>query len=148
MLRRTHLAIGLASAFYFIPRVNSKIIFLVAVIISTMLPDLDRGMNFFKLDFWTGKNPGPGHRGFLHSYTICILIALFLAFVYPILALPFFLGYSLHLFADSFTVKGIRPFWPLRIISSGKITTGGKVEAVIFFVFLLIDVFLVVFWFV
>jgi inner membrane protein len=148
MLRRTHLAIGLASAFYFLPRVNSKLIFLAVVIISTLLPDLDRGMNFFKFDYWRGKPPTPGHRSFLHSYTICILVAILLAFIYPLLALPFFLGYSLHLFADSFTMRGIKPFWPLKFTSSGKISTGGKMESVIFFVFVLIDVFLVVFWFV
>lgn len=148
MLRRTHLAIGLASAFYFLPKVNSKLIFLIVVVIATLIPDLDRGMNIFKLDFWKGRPPGPGHRGFLHSYTFCIFVSLLFALFYPLLALPLFLGYSLHLFADSFTVKGIRPFWPFKLTSSGKITTGGKIEAVIFFVFILIDVFLVAFWFV
>lgn len=145
MLRKTHLAIAFGIAVYFLHHVNDKVIFFSFVIISTFLPDIDTKMNFFK--FWKRNPNNPGHRGFLHSYTFCILISIILAFFYPILALPFFIGYSFHLFADSFTVKGIRPFWPLKTVSKGSITTGGKTEQVVFWVFVLVDVFLVVFFF-
>ncbi|MEK6895740.1 MAG: metal-dependent hydrolase [Nanoarchaeota archaeon] len=146
MLRKTHLAIGLAAAIYFLPHVTDKTIFFIGVVISTLLPDLDRMFGFLRFPR-QDKSGTPNHRGFMHSYTFCILIAVLLAMFYPILALSFFLGYSLHLFADSFTVKGIKPFWPINFVSSGKITTGSKVEDVVFWIFVMIDVFLLVFLF-
>ncbi len=146
MLRRTHIAIGLAVALYFIPYVAHKLLFIPLVILSTLLPDLDS--QFSRIGRKAIAKPMQllsDHRGFLHSYTFCIAISLFFAFFYPIVALPFFLGYSFHLFADSFTVKGIKPFWPLKFASSGNVNTGGKVEIAIFWVFVLIDVVLSVF---
>jgi len=80
------------------------------------------------------------HRGIIHSYTFAMVLAIVLACFYPVLAFPFFLGYSFHLFLDAFTVQGITPFWPLSKKSEGKITTGGRVENAIFFVMLIVDV--------
>jgi inner membrane protein len=79
--------------------------------------------------------------GILHSYTLCIAIALALAFFYPILAFPFFLGYSSHLFLDAFTPDGIKPFWPfIKKKSTGKIDTGGKVDLAIFTVMIFVNI--------
>ena len=146
MLRRTHIVIGLATALYFIPYVTHKLLFIPLVLFSTLLPDLDsqfsligRKMIARPIQLFTD------HRGFLHSYTFCIAISSLFAFFYPIVALPFFLGYSFHLFADSFTVKGIRPFWPLKFVSAGSVNTGGKVEIAIFWVFVLINIFMIIF---
>ena len=128
---------------YFLNHINNKPIFFFIVLVSTLLPDLDRGFGISKLKFWKkDSSETPNHRGVFHSYTFCIAISLLFAFFYPILALPFFLGYSMHLFADSFTVKGIKPFWPLKFTSSGKITTGGKAESAVFWVLVFVDVFL------
>ncbi len=69
------------------------------------------------------------------------LLTLFL----PIIALPFFLGYGLHLFADSFTVRGIKPFYPYKKKSSWRIRTGGKSEVIVFVFFLIGDLGLL-FW--
>ena len=107
-------------------------------------------INFqLQLKFWKKDlSKTPNHRGIFHSYTFAIIVAILLAMFLPILAFPFFLGYSVHLFADSFTVKGIKPFWPLKFTSSGKVATGGKIEIVIFWVFIFINVFLLAFLFV
>lgn len=145
MLRKTHLAIALGIIIYFLPRVDNKFIFFIFVMISTLLPDFDTKFSFIK--FWKTNPETANHRGFLHSYTFAILITLLFAFFYPLLALPFFIGYSFHLFTDSFTVKGIRPFWPLKYVSKGSVSTGGKTELAIFWVFILLDIFLVVFLF-
>lgn len=149
MLRKTHLAIGVSAALYFLPLVNYKLLFVPAVIIATLLPDLDSA--FSKI----GKNNGGGiiqgvlgHRGLLHSYTFCILFSMIFAFFYPILALPVFLGYSFHLLADSFTVRGIKPLWPLKFVSKGNLTTGGKSEDIVFWVFIIINVILLVLLFI
>jgi len=141
MLRRTHLAVAFANAFYFIPYVNNKIVFLPVVLLATLLPDIDNafssvgGYKIFRPLQWIFS-----HRGVIHSYTLAIVLSVLIAFVYPVLAFPFFLGYSFHLFLDAFTVKGIMPFWPLKKRATGMITTGGKVENAIFFVVLIVDV--------
>ena len=84
------------------------------------------------------------HRGVIHSYTVCISVALIFAFFYPIFALPFFLGYSFHLLADSFTPRGIKPFWTLKFESKGVIKTGGKIESGVFAVFVILDFILLI----
>mgnify|MGYP001576810429 CR=1 FL=1 len=137
MLKRTHLALGVAVALYFLPHVNNKLIFLATVIISTMLPNLEQVLS-------RGKVEGAlkqvfMHRGILHTYTLCIAASIFLAFFYPMFALPFFLGYSFHLTLDAFTTDGIRPFWPLKRRSTGKIRTGSKVDSTIFYILILFD---------
>jgi len=83
------------------------------------------------------------HRGFFHSYTFCIPASIALSFIFPILALPFFLGYSFHIFADSFTPQGIRPFWPFKAVSKGPVTSGSKLDDVVFWLFAMLDVLLV-----
>lgn len=135
MLKKTHIAIALLVGLYFITHVNNKIIFLPILLVSTLLPDVDRFFGIHNLSFWKGNSPNTSHhRGILHTYTFCIAVSIALALFYPILALPFFLGYSTHLFADSFTLNGIKPFWPLRFTSSGSITTGGKRETILFWI--------------
>ena len=149
MIKRTHLAIGLASALYFLPLVNNKLIFIPIVLIASLLPDIDSGFSQLgKKKIFRPVQVVFTHRGPLHSYTFCILFSLIFAFIYPIFALPFFLGYSFHLFADSFTVNGIRPFWPFKVQSSGVARTGGVVDRTLFLVFILIDIVLFVLLFV
>jgi membrane-bound metal-dependent hydrolase YbcI (DUF457 family) len=72
------------------------------------------------------------HRGFFHSLTFCAALSAVFVFFAPILALPFFLGCSSHIFADSFTEEGIMPFWPWKKTSSGPLRTEGKAENIIF----------------
>ena len=143
MIWRTHLAIGLAIALYFSSKVTYPLLFIPVVLFASLFPDIDSA--FSKI----GRKPVfipvqiiSSHRGFIHSYTIAILLTLGLALLYPIIALPFFLGYSFHLFADSFTQQGIRPFWPFKGMSNGSISVGGKMDKTIFYVFVLIDIVL------
>ncbi|MEM4259157.1 MAG: metal-dependent hydrolase [Candidatus Pacearchaeota archaeon] len=143
MIKRTHLVIGLAAALIFLPHVKYKLVFFPVVLIASLLPDIDSpnsaiGHNsiFRPLQFFAR------HRGIFHSITFCILASLALAFVLPSIAFPFFLGYSLHLFADSFTQEGITPFWPWRKGSAGMLRTGGSIESSIFIGFLIADAIL------
>ncbi len=140
MIKRTHLAIGLALAFVFLPHVNYKLVFFPVVLIAALLPDIDSpgsavGHNsiFRPLQFVAR------HRGVFHSFSFCIIASVILAFLLPVLALPFFLGYGSHLFADSFTQEGIMPFWPWKKSSSGLLRTGGTTEYSIFIGFLIAD---------
>ncbi|MBI2452233.1 metal-dependent hydrolase [Candidatus Pacearchaeota archaeon] len=138
---KTYLSVALAVALYFLPHVNNKIIFIPAVLISTLIPEIENP-NFFKKGFkiFTTTKEDLPKNGILHTYTFCIMVSLIFAFFYPVLALPFFLGYSFHLLLDTFTPQGIRPFWPLKQRTSGKVAPGGKIEKTIFYIFIIFDI--------
>lgn len=143
MMKRTHLIIALAFALLFLPRVNYKLIFLPVVLVCSLLPDIDTpNSQFGNKWYFRPLQFVSKHRGILHSLSFCILFSIVLAFIFPILALPFFLGYSSHLIGDSFTQEGITPFWPWKKSSKGMIRTGGRAEKGIFLVFLIVDVLL------
>jgi membrane-bound metal-dependent hydrolase YbcI (DUF457 family) len=143
MIKRTHLVIGLALGLYFLPLITHKVLFIPIVLLASVLPDVDsinsnigRRMIFRPIQYFFA------HRGPLHSYTIAIIFSILLAFFLPIFAFPFFLGYSVHIFADSFTVRGIRPFWPLKFHTSGVVKTGRVIDKMLFRVFVIINIFL------
>jgi membrane-bound metal-dependent hydrolase YbcI (DUF457 family) len=146
MLLRTHIAIALLFIFLFLPNISHKLIFISVALIATLLPDLDTGFSTL------GKHPVTGiirffvrHRGILHSFSFCVIISFLLAFFVPVLALPFFLGYGLHLFTDSFTIDGIRPFWPTKHLSKGLFKTGSLSETFVFIVLLIVDALALIF---
>jgi inner membrane protein len=141
MLGKTHLVIALFATIIFLPHVSHKWAFIPIVLLATMLPDVDSGFSS------VGKKPIfrplrvlTRHRGLFHSFTFCILATLALTLYWPVLAFPFFLGYGLHLLADSWTPEGIKPFWPLKLVSRGNIKVGGTIENTLFLVFVLMDV--------
>lgn len=140
MIKRTHLVIGLAAALIFLPHVNYKIVFFPAVLLCSLLPDVDSpGSAVGNHSFFRPLQFFAKHRGVFHSFTFCVLASVVLTLVLPVLAFPFFLGYSSHLFADSFTQEGIMPFWPWKRTSSGFLRTGGTTEYSIFIGFLIAD---------
>jgi len=143
MLLKTHLAFAVLLIILFLKHINSKFVFVILVLIATVLPDLDSGFSswgrhliFKPLQFFTK------HRGIIHSFTFAILASVLLAIFWPVAALGFFTGFSVHLICDSFTHDGIQPFWPFRAKSSGFITSGGRVEESLFFALSLVDIFL------
>ena len=143
MIKRTHLAIGLALALLFLPNVNYKLVFFPIVLICALLPDIDSPDSYFgSSKIWRPLQFIVKHRGVFHSFTLRILVSLVFAFVLPIVALPFFLGYGSHLLADSFTQEGIMPFWPWKKVSQGALRTGGSVENGIFIGFIIINALL------
>jgi len=143
MMAKTHFAIGVAIALFFLPKVTHKWIFVPLVLLASILPDIDLGASKFgNFILFRPIQWFFGHRGFLHSYTFCILVSILLAFFWPIAALPFFFGYSFHLLADTFTKEGIEPFWPVKVRSTGLISTGGASEGIVFSVFVILDALL------
>ncbi len=146
MLTRTHLAITLFFVLIFISYIENKAVFVVVAFLATLIPDIDSKYSksgnkktFRLLQFFVN------HRGFFHSYIFLLLITLFFALFIPVLAFAFFLGYSVHLFTDSFTKKGIQPFYPYKKTLSGSIRTGGRIEIIVFTFFVLADLFLIAF---
>jgi len=140
MIWKTHLAMGLAVALYFVGKVTHPLVFIPVVLFASLFPDIDSGFSYLgKKPIFKPVQMVSSHRGVIHSYTLAIFLSIVLAFVYPIVALPFFLGYSFHLFADTFTVQGVKPFWPLKNISKGSVAVGGKIDKAIFYTFVIID---------
>ena len=147
MFIRTHLALGLAAALYFLPHIaQNKFVFLFVVLLSSILPDLENGFVFVKRKklFSLRKNMFSNKNWILHTYTFLIPTSIALTFFYPALAFPFFLGYSFHLFIDSFSPEGIRPFWPLKNKAAGKLAQGGKIDSMLFYILLIANLFFLV----
>ena len=143
MLLKTHFAISVFFILLLISHVEHKISFVFLALIATYLPDIDnsfsvvgRRFRFLKLFV--------KHRGLFHSFIFLFAIIFVLVLFFPVLALGFFLGYSLHLFADSFTLEGIKPFYPLKKNSSWKIKKGGRKETFLFILILISDVVLLI----
>lgn len=137
---RTHLAVSILAILLFLPRVSSPFIFVFVALFATFLPDVD-------IPFSTAGRKKSSrfiqefteHRGFFHSITIAVILSFVIGLFFPVASFPFFLGYSLHVFADSFTKKGIKPFWPYKRKVSGGFKTGGYGETLLF-IFLAISI--------
>ena len=145
MLIKTHLSITLFFVLIFLSKIEHKFWFVTIALIATFIPDIDSRYSALGrkkinrvLQFFTK------HRGIIHSFTFLILITLVLLRFVPVLALGFFLGYGLHLLADSFTKDGITPFYPWKKKSCGIIKTGGKLETGILIGFSVVDFVLIV----
>jgi inner membrane protein len=127
--------------------VTGRIAFAVIMLIATLIPDMDsasslinRKIRPFDMIF----NFLFKHRGALHSITFCIILTIILALFSQKLALPFFLGYAIHLLADSFTITGIRAFWPSKKEIKWIIRTGGLTEKIIFYLLILTNILVIV----
>lgn len=148
MLIRTHLVITLFFILLLISVVEHKVIFFVFAVLATYVPDIDSRYSSLGrrriariLQFFTK------HRGITHSFTFLILIAFLIALFFPKVSLGFFVGYASHLIADSFTKEGIRPFYPLKVVSRGGVTTGGIFEKGILYSFIAVDILIFVWLF-
>jgi len=143
MLIRTHLLITFFFILILFSSVEDKAVFVVVALIATFIPDIDTKFSklgkkriFRPLQFFVS------HRGFFHSFIFLGLIALVFTMFLPRIVFPFVLGYGLHLFADSLTIQGIRPLYPLKTRIRGKIKTGGRLETVVLVCFLIADLLL------
>jgi len=143
MLLKTHLAFAALMIILFVEHVNSPWIFIAMVVVATIIPDLDlsssswgRHLIFRPLQFFVK------HRGIFHSFTFAVLASVLLAVFWPVASLGFFIGYSVHLIADSFTKEGVQPFWPLKAKSRGFIASGRTIEESLFFSLVVIDIIL------
>lgn len=148
MMLKTHLAIGIFIMLVFLPFVTYKIPFILIGVFACVLPDFDTRFSKF------GRNPiarimqlFTTHRGAVHSITVCTIFSLILAVFIPMFCFGFFLGYSSHLLADSFTEMGIMAFWPSKkLVSKGFVKTGKTFEKLLFWGFAFGSVLLSIFY--
>lgn len=122
--------------------VDMPFFILVFVILGSIFVDVDScnskiGRKFWFLS-WCFK-----HRGILHSLIACLFLSLAVCFFNLWFGFGFFIGYLSHLFIDSFTIMGIRMFWPLKLRIKGRIRSGYWVEGILFSLILFLD-----FWFI
>ena len=87
---QTHLAISIFLALVLLPFVNNLIIFLLVVIITGFIPDIDSSRSYlahrwyFRPIQWITK-----HRGMLHSLSFCFFICFVFALFIPVLKIFF-----------------------------------------------------------
>jgi membrane-bound metal-dependent hydrolase YbcI (DUF457 family) len=144
MLIKTHFVITIFAILILISSVNHKLVFVIVALVATFIPDIDSRYSVMGrkklnriLQFFTK------HRGIIHSFVFLIFVTLILVFFLPVVALGFFVGYGFHLFADSFTVYGITPWYPFsKKKIDGFIVSGKKFEKVLFACFLILDLIL------
>jgi len=140
MLIKTHLVITI----FLIMILNFQLnfLFVFIVIFSTFLPDIDsRFSKLGKRKIFRPLQFFAGHRKIFHSFIFLGLICLPLFFISKNIFYGFFIGYGLHLFVDCFSVMGIKPFYPFEYKIKGFIRTGSFLESVLFYGFLLGDMF-------
>lgn len=134
---------GIFAVLLFLGHVSNKLFFIGAVLVATILPDLDSGFSswgrhlvFRPLQFFTK------HRGIIHSFTTAAVLSIIIAIWWPVVSFGFFLGYCVHLLVDSFTFEGVQPFWPFEWKSKGFIHSGGRIEETIFLTMIFVNVLL------
>lgn len=144
MLIKTHIAITIFGILLLINVVEHKIVFVIVALLATFIPDIDSRFSVMGrktlnriLQFFTR------HRGITHSFVFLIVVTLIFVFILPAIALGFFIGYGLHLFADSFTSYGITPWHPFSAKKiTGFIVSGKKFEKFVFICFIIFDIIL------
>lgn len=140
MLIKTHLVIAIFGLLLFVDFVSDPYIFILVGLISTFIPDLDSfnsktGKRFISRVFMAFTK----HRGIMHSLFFMLLIYFVLNYFWPVVALGFLIGYSIHLFADCLTKTSVQLFWPLKVKVRGFILTGGRIESGLFVLFGILD---------
>lgn len=145
MLNKTHIAIGAFFMLFFISKVVHVWTYVIVFAVAALLPNIDRIISLRALKIFSRGGNAPRKRGFFHSFTFCLAVAALLTWFFPTMAFPFFLAYGTHLIVDSWTIEGIIPFWPLRYTSKGSVKSGGSVEQMIFYIFVIADIVMI--WF-
>ena len=147
MIFRTHLAFCLLICLLIYNYFSLDILFIPAALFAAGFPDIDNpGSKYGKKLGIISKliNLIFRHRGIFHSLFFGVIISLILFFIEDIYGIGFFLGFLSHLIGDSLTKQGINflyPFGGLKL--KGFIQTGGFAEIMLFYVFLISDVFLI-----
>ena len=146
MLFRTHLVTGIFFILLFLGLAQNKIVFIIFGLIGIIIPDLDtKYSKFGKHIVFRPFQFFVTHRGLVHSLSFGLLVSIFLAVIFPVSSLGFFIGFSSHIIGDSFTREGISPFWPLKKRSYGFINTGETMEKLIFYFLLFLDSLIIIF---
>jgi inner membrane protein len=142
MLFNTHLAFSFLISLFIYHYFNTPPLFTIIIIcISSILPDLDHHNSKISkqnpLRFITKHILK--HRGMLHSLFTPILFYFILVLMHQEIASLVFIGYTSHLFIDSFTKRGTKPLYPLfNFKIKGNTRTNSIVEKFLFFLLIIL----------
>ncbi|MBI2105346.1 metal-dependent hydrolase [Candidatus Woesearchaeota archaeon] len=147
MIFRTHLAFGFLIGlivFYF-QFVENGILFFLFLFFGIGFPDVDNNKSKFgRKSFFKIVNLFFKHRGIFHSLIFGIILSWPIYFFDKDAGAGLFLGFLSHIILDSFTKQGVRIFYPLSNLNArGFIKTGGNLEKIIFYFFILLDILVV-----
>lgn len=140
----THFSAGIFVALVLFSFVHNPFVFGLILVFSSLLPDIDSptskiGRNGFSKTLTAFFK----HRGVIHSVFFMLFVYFFLRMFWSFAALPFLIGYSVHLFLDLFTPRGVRLFWPFKFRIKGFVRSGGILEVFLFIAFLILDCVLI-----
>ncbi len=148
MMFKTHLMFGIFLGLLFLKyfEIEQKYLFVGIVALFAILPDIDFhkskiGKRFKPLSWLI--NVFLGHRGIIHSLLLAFVLYLLLFILFGgVWGSAALIGYFSHLFLDSFTKKGTRLLWPMRIRFTGIFKGNSTIDYLLFFLFLLGSIFL------
>lgn len=149
MLARTHLVfailIGLLTFKYF--NLN-PFLFIFIVSLTSFLPDIDHPKSKIGRKVKILSYPINfifGHRKFFHSIFVALGSSFVIWYFFGNYYIPFLIGFVSHLIGDALTLQGVNFIYPLKELRiKGFITTGGLLENILFFAFLVINIYLFV----
>ena len=144
---RTHLVFALLIGLLFLDKFDgSRIGFLLVVLLSASLVDIDHPRSKIGKQFWMISKPFNflfGHRKLFHSVFIAVAFSVVIWKFFNGWWLPFFLGYFSHILIDGFTLEGINFIYPIKQLRlQGFIETGKKQENILFGLFVIVDLLL------
>ena len=129
--------------------IDMSLFVLAFVLLATVFVDVDvKWSRFGNHWYWRPLQWVVKHRGILHSLFFGVLLSLILGSVSLWGGFGFFIGYVSHLFLDCWTKRGVRLFWPLRYKVKGFVRSGGVIEEVVFVLLMLIDIGLVILYYI
>jgi inner membrane protein len=147
MIFRTHISFAFLVSLLFLDSFGgNKLLFVVIVLLSAGLPDIDHPNSKYGKKFWFLSKPFNflfGHRKLFHSLTLIIILSFLIWKFFGSYWEPFAIGYISHLILDGFTLEGINFIYPIKQLRlSGFIETGKKQESLLFWLFVVIDLML------
>ena len=149
MLFRTHVVFGAFVYFVLSYFVYMPLFVLGFVLLGSVFVDVDvEGSRFGNRWYFRPLQWMVRHRGVFHSLFFGVFVSLVVGSFSLWGGFGFFVGYVSHLFLDCWTKRGVVLFWPFKYRVRGFIRSGGVVEDVVFVLFLLVDVVLVVLYYI
>ena len=145
----THLAFGLLVSLISLEilDIKNKLIFILIVVFFSILPDIDESRSKIgRKNKILSKtiNFIFGHRGFIHTIYIPLILFIIFNFINYELAIASLIGYFSHLFLDALTRQGIRPLYPIYNKKiNGPFKTNSITEKIIFVFIVLSCLYLV-----
>tara|TARA_Y100000310_G_C20669969_1_gene809697 strand:+ start:1518 stop:1976 length:459 start_codon:yes stop_codon:yes gene_type:complete len=146
MMFRTHLVFALLCGLLFLGNFSgNKYLFLIIVLASGALPDIDHPKSKLGKKFWFLSKPFNflfGHRKLFHSVFVAVGLSFIIWKFFGEYWLPVFIGYVSHILVDGLTLNGINFIYPINQLRlQGFIETGKTLESWLFWVIVLLDLF-------